>query len=340
MERLRVGIIGCGGAAGWHAASLLGLGEVTVVGLADPSEANRDRIRSRVPALAETPTFAGADELYDAVELDAVEIITPHVMHYPQVMSAIEHRLHVLCEKPLACEPGHAREIEAAARAAGVEVMVSYQRRVDPAYSYMRRAIEQGELGDIRAIDVCCGQNWQKLTRGKWRQDPELSGGGMLMDSGSHLADMLLWLVDRPVVSVSALVDNLGSPVDINSAVTVGFAGGAQGQLTVVGDLPAAWIETVLVTGANGVLRYENDPQHPWRTGRVVHYRDGGIVQPLGLQGPASPDTVWLDAIRGRSPNPAPPAAGVRVAELIAAIYDSARTGATVNLASVDSAAV
>ena len=80
------------------------------------------------------------------------------------------------------------------------------------------------------------------------------------------------------------------------------------------------------------MLSYETEPQHPWRTGRVFHYRDGGILQPLGLLAGPTPDAAWVDAIRGRAPNPAPPEAGLKVVELTAAIYQAGRNGETVYL--------
>lgn len=330
MQKVRVGVIGCGAAATGHAMTMAAMAGFEIVGLADPSETNLERFRARIPAVAGVPSFAEAGELFDAVELDAVTVVTPHTLHYPIVMEALKRHLHVLCEKPLTCQADQAQEIEAAAEDAGVTVMVRYQRRSNPAYVYMRNAIEAGELGDLQSISIFCGQHWLQNQVGKWRQDPALSGGGMLMDSGSHLADMLLWLVDRPVRSVSALVDNVGSAVDINTAATVAFDGGVQGQFTVVGDLATTWLETVVVSGSAGLLRYEIEPQHPWRTGRVTHYRDGGIVQPLNLpEGPESHD-AWLAAIRGDAANPSPPAAGIRVAQLSEAIYQSAREGATV----------
>ncbi len=147
----------------------------------------------------------------------------------------------------------------------------------------------------------------------------------MLMDSGSHLVDAMLWLVDRPVDWVAAIVDDLGTPVDINSTATIHFAGGVQGQITVIGDLATTWIESVMITGSQGVLRYEIEPQHPWRTGRVLHYRDGEIVQPLRLPTGLTPDEAWLNAIQGRGLNPAPPEAGIRFAELATAIYQAGR---------------
>lgn len=334
MERLRIGLIGCGGAAGWHAGTLLGLAEAHIVALADPSSANLDRMCDQYPALINIPRFAAADDMYKQIELDGVVIVTPHTLHAAQVLQAVGRGLHVLCEKPLACTPADARAIAQAAETARVTVMVSYQRRLDPAYLYMRQVVQEGKLGKLQTVSITCGQDWLKNTTGTWRQDAALSGGGMLMDSGSHLVDMLLWLTDQPISSVSALVDNLGQTVEMNSIALIQFAGGAQAQLTAVGNLPATWIEAVLVVGTSGVLRYETEPQHPWRTGRVVHYRDGDIVQPLDLPAGGTPDEAWIDAIQGRAPNPAPPAAGVAVADLSTAIYEAAATGQIIKLGS------
>src|SRR5690606_31436299 len=108
-----------------------------------------------------------------------------HTLHHPLMMAALERGLHVLCEKPMTCTAAEAREIEAAATAAGVTVTVHYQRRTYAAYIYVKQCIDAGELGELRNITIHCGQRWQRGTAGTWRQDPALSGGGMLMDSGS-----------------------------------------------------------------------------------------------------------------------------------------------------------
>lgn len=339
MQPLRIAMIGCGGAATFHARTLLTLEGVQIVGLVDPSEDSKQKMRQANPSLAETPGFNSPEELYESVAVDGVQIITPHTLHYPQVLEAVSRGVNVLCEKPLACSAQDARDIAARAESAGVIVTVSYQRRLDPAYVYMRQAIEAGELGEIRTVAITNGQSWLKGTTGSWRQNPALSGGGMLMDSGSHHVESLLSLAGQPAESVSALVDNLGSPVDINSSATIRFAGGAQGQLTVIGDLPATWIEHVYVSGTQGILRYETEPQHPFRTGRVFQYKDGGIVQPLHLPGVRSVDPAWVDALRGDGPNPSPPEVGVRVAELTEAIYQSAAEGRVVQVSALGASA-
>src|SRR5688500_189816 len=125
MERLRVGLVGCGGIARVHVSNLLQVEGVEIAGLADPSEANLLAMRTQFPTLAGVPSFATAEELYDAVELHGVQLATPHTLHFAQVTTAVERGLHVLCEKPLAVTPEHARAIRDQAEAAGVVVTVS-----------------------------------------------------------------------------------------------------------------------------------------------------------------------------------------------------------------------
>lgn len=325
MERLRVGILGCGGVAGFHAGRLAVLDEVRVAGLADPNPQSIDRLRERV-SLDGVPAFASPAELYETVEVDAVVVATPHTLHRPLIMQALQRGLHVLCEKPLACTPDDAREIAGAAAASGLTVTVGYQRHFDPGYLYMRDVIDRGGLGELRAVSITCGQHWNERTRNAWRQVPELSGGGMLMDTGSHMIDALCWLVGRPFLEVHALVDNRGRPVDIDTTATIAFEGGVQAQLTVLGDMPFAWLESVVVTGTQAALRYENDPQHPWRPGQVSRFSEDAETRPLNLRAGADDVvTAWVAAIRGERENPVPPEVGVRVAELTHAILEAGR---------------
>jgi len=335
QANIRVAMVGCGAVARWHASTLYRIPGVEIVALVDPSQENLNAMVKWIPQLSNVPTFSGPEEMFKAIGPDAVEICTPHTLHYEHVVMALEHGAHVLCEKPLACSVEHAQDIKQRAQDAGKVVMVSYQRRLDPGYNYIKNAITSGEIGDIQTISVICCQAWKKGTTGTWRQNPELSGGGMLMDSGSHLADVLLWLTSQPVESVYATVDNCDTPVDINSTSTIKFANGTQAQFTVNGNLPITWIEEVLIIGTEGILKYESDPQHPWRTGRITHSKDGNLIQPLRLQMYSSPDEAWIAAIRGEGENPSPPDAGVRVAELTTAIYESARTGQAVKISDI-----
>ncbi len=329
MERLRVGILGCGAVAGFHAGRLAALDEVRIAGLADPNPESIERLRQRV-SLDGVPAFASPAELYQDVELEGVVVATPHTLHHAMIMGALERGLHVLCEKPLACTPEEARDIARAAAASGLTVTIGYQRHFDPGYVYLHDVIDRGDLGELRAVSITCGQHWNEWTRNGWRQVPELSGGGMLMDTGSHMVDVLCWLVGRPFVEVRALVENRGRPVDIDTTAMIAFEGGVQAQLTVLGDMPFAWLESVVIAGTKAALRYDNDPQHPWRPGQVSRLTEEAETRPLNLRtGNDDVVTAWVAAIRGERENPVPPAAGIRVAELTTAIVEAGRAAHT-----------
>lgn len=329
MERLRVGILGCGRrVALFHGRPLAACEGVRIAGLVDPDPESIANLRRRVP-LDGVPAFTSPAELYQSVELDAVLVSTPHTMHHSNVMGALERGLHVLCEKPLACTPGEAHDIAAAAAASGLTVTIAYQRRLDPAYVYLHDAIVRGDLGELQAVSLICGQHWGAATTTGWRQRAELSGGGMLMDTGSHVVDVLCWLVDRPFLDVRAIVDNRGRPVDVDTTALITFEGGVQAQLAVLGGLPFRHLESVVVSGTEAALRYENDPQYPFRQGTVTRYSEDSETRPLNLWAAAGEVvTAWVAAVRGERENPCPPSAGVRVAELTQAILEAGRTAA------------
>lgn len=326
MQELRVGILGCGRrVAGFHARPLAALKGVRIAGLVDTSPESIENLREVVP-LDGVPEFGSPSDLYDNVELDAVLVSTPHTMHHPMVMDALKRGLHVLSEKPLACSPEEAQEIAGTAAESGLTVMIAYQRRFDPAYVHLREAIAAGDLGELLSVAVTVGQRWGAGPRTGWRQNVELSGGGMLMDTGSHLVDVLCWLVDRPFVSVRALQDNRGKAVDIDTTALIAFEGGVQGTLSVLGGMPFRHLESVIVSGTKAAFRYENDPQYPFRPGSLTRYADDSAAQPLGMRGGAlEVVSAWIATIRGERENPCPPSAGVSVAALTDAIVRAAR---------------
>src|SRR5262245_20359338 len=98
MGQTRIGLIGCGAVMGWHVQNLLARADAAIVGLVDPSPQQVAQLVERRPTLAGLPSFRTAEELFESVELDAIEVATPHTLHYAVVRAALERGLHVLCE--------------------------------------------------------------------------------------------------------------------------------------------------------------------------------------------------------------------------------------------------
>ncbi|MFN8568837.1 MAG: Gfo/Idh/MocA family oxidoreductase [Kouleothrix sp.] len=151
--------------------------DATIVGLADPSAPAVARLIAHQPALAGLPVFQGYAELFEAVALDAVLVATPHTLHAAEVGAALERGMHVLCEKPLVCDPAQARQLITLAEARDRVLMVSYQRHCDPGYHYIKQLITSGALGELRSLGLRLGQNWRQMT-GELAPEPGALGRG------------------------------------------------------------------------------------------------------------------------------------------------------------------
>ncbi|MDP6775674.1 MAG: Gfo/Idh/MocA family oxidoreductase [Candidatus Latescibacteria bacterium] len=322
MEKIRIGMIGCGGNASGHLRRIMEIPEVEVVGLTDTSEESFKRLFERIPEAEAIPRFSDYKEMLASVEMDATEISTPHTGHFEQIIACFDQGLHVLTEKPMVCTVEHALEVMDRAKAAGVVFMVSYQRHFAPSFRFMRNQIGSGEIGEVQFITAMQDQNWYRSQQGKWRQVHSLSGGGQLNDSGSHLLDIVLWMTDLVPAEVSAYMEYFDGEVDINSALSIRFTNGALGNLSVVGNSvgPGMW-EDITIWGSKGVI-YSRNGQLTCKYGG----RDPVEIDDLPSRF-NSPDENFIDAILGRDEVQVPAECGLRVIQLSEAAWASAEKG-------------
>ena len=330
MDKIRVGFIGCGGNASGHIGRVLDIPEAEVVALCDVDQASLQRAKERHAQAAELPEFTHYQEMLEQVELDAVEISTPHTLHFEQIMAALDKGLHVLTEKPMVCTVDHARQVIAKAEETGKVVMISYQRHLQAQYRYVRNQIAAGELGDIQFISALQDQKWYQGTIGLWRQQMALSGGGQLNDSGSHLLDIALWMTGLEVAEVQAYMEYFDSEVDINSALSLRFGNGALGTIAVVGNSPTGGMwEDITIWGTKAAV-YIRQGQIFYKT-----QHSNEVYEVNNLPGSTTPDQNFIDAILGRDQVQVPPECGLRVIELTEAAWASAASGQPVKIKSI-----
>lgn len=330
MDKIRVGFIGCGGNASGHIGRVLDIPEAEVVALCDVDQASLQRAKERHSQAAELPEFTHYQKMLERVELDAVEISTPHTLHFEQIMAALDKGLHVLTEKPMVCTVDHAHQVIAKAEETGKVLMISYQRHLQAQYRYVRNQIAAGELGDIQFISALQDQKWYQGTIGLWRQQMALSGGGQLNDSGSHLLDIALWMTGLEVAEVQAYMEYFDSEVDINSALSLRFGNGALGTIAVVGNSPTSGIwEDITIWGTKAVV-YLRQGQIFYKT-----QHSNEVYEVNNLPGSTTPDQNFIDAILGRDQVQVPPECGLRVIELTEAAWASAASGQPVKVKSI-----
>jgi predicted dehydrogenase len=202
-EAIRLAIVGCGAIAQWHLDAIERAGVPVVVAAAvDPVPANAERVAARTGA----PTFASLP-LAD-VGLDAALIAVPHHVHEPVVMDAFAAGLHVLLEKPLAPTLDACDRILDAAKGTGRVFMVAENAQYWPEVLTVRDLIRDGAIGEIvtarsatffPALDEFYGGEQP------WRLDEAATGGGVVVDTGSHwLRPLRVWLGEAQEV-VAAL---------------------------------------------------------------------------------------------------------------------------------------
>jgi predicted dehydrogenase len=308
-----------------HVEQLEPVRSATIAALMDPSRTMMARFKKRHPKLADLPTFSDYRKMLGAVDLDGVIIASPHTIHYEQIMTCLGEGLHVLTEKPMVCTVAHAKAVIRKSEQKKRILMISYQRHFSPAFRAAREIVQSGKIGKVKFISALQGQEWLRGTKGTWRQQPDLSGGGQLNDSASHLLDIILWVSDLPPATVYAKIDNRGSKVDINSGLTIEFKGGVIGNISIVGDAPGWW-EEVAYYGEKGAVYIRHDRilhQAPNPRGWGAQTKD--VTDTVKYKGNA--DKNFVDSILGKDKPQTPPIWGLRVIQLTEAAWESGQSG-------------
>ncbi len=200
-EEFTWGIVGTGRMAEQMAAA---------IGSADGHRVAAAVGRTRGSAAAFTAKLGEGVAASDSIEalaaedVDLVYVASPNDRHADHIYEARAFGLPVLCEKPLASSSAKAREIHARLGDDARHVGVGFQYRQHPAHRRAREAIEQGELGELRLVEVTACL--PALDVPAWYDDPVGSGGGILPMSGVHRVDIARWIVGREFLDVYATV--------------------------------------------------------------------------------------------------------------------------------------
>lgn len=145
------------------------------------------------------------EELAQDPEVDAVVIGTPNALHAPQTVACLAAGKHVLVEKPMARTLAEADQMVAAVRQSGAFLMVAHCWRFRDEVKALRGRIASGELGEIvKTRGYGMHERWGPSG---WFTDPDLAGGGALLDMGVHAVDTTRFLLGDPQPSrVEAVV--------------------------------------------------------------------------------------------------------------------------------------
>ncbi|MBK0394065.1 Gfo/Idh/MocA family protein [Ramlibacter algicola] len=192
MSLPRLGFLGIGWIGQHRLQALLDEQLCEVVAIADPSPEVQSKARELAPQAAVVDTL---DQLL-AHTLDGVVIATPSALHAQQAMQALERKVAVFCQKPLARTAQETRAILNAAREADRLLGCDLSYRHTEAMRRIRNEVVEGAIGKVYAIDLVF-HNAYGPNKG-WARDMQLAGGGCAIDLGTHLVDLALWVLGAP----------------------------------------------------------------------------------------------------------------------------------------------
>jgi predicted dehydrogenase len=223
----RLGFLGVGwiGRQRMRALARDRLARVTAV--ADPAAGALEE------AAAVAPGAARAESLEELLEheLDGVVIATPSALHAEQATGALERGLAVFCQKPLSRDAEEARRVLGAARQADRLLAVDLSYRHVEALRTARALVATGEIGRLHSLDLVFHNAYGPDK--PWFTQPELSGGGCLIDLGTHLLDLALWFTGATgwEVETARILSLRGGRVEDQASAELALGEGVRARL-------------------------------------------------------------------------------------------------------------
>ena len=188
----QVGIIGAGLQGGRRAPVLRRFPETRLAMIASRTMDSAKKLASSMGGCDTTTRW---QDVVERVDIDIVMVCTPPNMHATMSIAAMEHGKHVLCEKPLTRTTEDAEKMIAAARANGVTLKCGFNHRHHPSIIKAREWVDANQIGELNFIRCRYGIGGRPGYEKEWRADPDVVGGGQLMEQGIHGIDLFRWFL-------------------------------------------------------------------------------------------------------------------------------------------------
>jgi myo-inositol 2-dehydrogenase/D-chiro-inositol 1-dehydrogenase len=257
MKKLKLGVIGAGRIGKVHTATLVqNVPNAVVVALADT---NLDSAKELAKSFGITSVFSNYMDVINHPEVEAVVICSPTDTHARYIIDAAKAGKHIFCEKPVDLSLEVIKGAIKAVSAAGVKLMVGFNRRFDPNFAKIKQLVVDGKIGDPHILKI--------TSRDPAPPPAEYSAvsGGMFMDMTIHDFDMARFIAGSEVTEVytnaTVLVDPaIGKAGDVDTAIiTLTFANGAIGVIDNSRKAVYGYDQRVEIFGSKGMLSADNN---------------------------------------------------------------------------------
>ncbi len=347
-KQYRLGFIGYGGMAGWHHQNLIRAPHVIPYAVYDINPA-----RVKIGEEKGLKGYESSQALLSDPDIDIVLVATPNNFHAEYSIAAMRAGKHVISEKPVTMNSDELLAVMAVAKETGKQFSVHQNRRWDKDYLTVRKAIEDGLIGDPYLI-----KSYVLGSRGipeGWRTH-KVAGGGMMLDWGVHLIDQLLQMVGKPVVKVYARMQHVTfTEVDEGFTATLHFENGpvamvevdtscfvSQGRWHVRGNQGTLKVDN---WDAEGKIIRAKDMKTQWE--EEIVYTSAGPTKTMAPRSSFTSEELDLDvvsadwiqyyhnyvaALEGREQLFVRPEEALRVMRVMEATFESERTGQAVDV--------
>ena len=314
-----------------YISSLRNMDGVELLGVADDDPARGEKVAGQNDARL----FPSYESLLEA-KPDGVIICTENNRHRALVEMAAARGVHVLCEKPIATTREDARTIVDVCEKAGVLLMTAFPMRFSPPLLEIKARLDNGDFGDIYCFNAT-NQGELPTKYRAWFADPELAGGGAIMDHTVHLVDTMRWFTDSELETMYARSNKIfhGDEVQVETGALemLTFENGVFATIDASWSRPQYWptwggltFEMVTQRGAVVVDAFRqnlNVYRHDWQRSNWAYW--GSDMNHAMLR-------EFASAIRENRPPIVTGVDGLRAVEAAIAAYESDRTGQTVQV--------
>jgi len=244
MDKVRLGIIGIGNMGSGHFKNILEgkVPEMEVTAVADRQEGRRAWAKEHLPE--SVVVFEEGKDLIAAGVCDGVLIAVPHYQHPELTIDAMNHGLHVMCEKPAGVYTKQVREMNEAAKKCDRVFGMMFNQRTNCIYRKMHELVTGGELGAIKRVNWIV-TDWYRTQSyydsGSWRATWDGEGGGVLLNQCPHNMDLIQWICGMPSKVQAFCHNGKWHDIEVEDDVTayLEYPNGATGVfVTTTADAP------------------------------------------------------------------------------------------------------
>ncbi|MDD5710906.1 MAG: Gfo/Idh/MocA family oxidoreductase [Candidatus Colwellbacteria bacterium] len=248
-NKLKIAIVGFGKRGKTHFRNYQSFPHVEIAAVCD---SNEELLRG-----VGVPICSDYKRTINDYDIDGVSICVPTKFHYDIARYCLMKDKHVLVEKPVTINVKEAKVLQELSVKRGVVCMAGYSLRFDRNIEKIKDILENGEIGNVIAVRGRQAHNWGGKQPFDWHINKKISGGGTIIDNGSHYFDLLDDLFG-PIVEINAVASNGGlhSPVEDTSIISLRFANG------LIGSIETSWADArgrnneLIIWGKKAVIEY------------------------------------------------------------------------------------